>query len=219
MRRWLLASPNKIILDFACAGYQLFIIIFCTIYVIPYMNRQKTYQTLYHFLLCGVSRKDFMYGVYAGFLSSIITSACLVYGAINCIYWWETSETCLFSMLSIGSITITGIAYITAGFFFSLLTNNVGIAIVCFLSFYCTSYAINSWWYFVQHQLTGISYCLGSICYFLIPDAQLFNIKQAAFYSLPISYSSLAIQTVYALSWSLFILQASKLIFIYKKKI
>lgn len=219
MRRWLLTSPNKIILDFSCGGYQIFIVIFCMMYVVPYVDRQKTYQTLYHFLACGISRQDFIYGVYYGFVSLSIACGCFVYSLTNGIYWWETGTTCFLSILSIGTITISAIVYITSAFFFSVLIDNSAIAALSFLIFYCTSYLINSWWHFVQQELQGIVYVLGSLCYFLIPDAQLLNIKQAVVYCLPINYILLIAQALYALSWSFVLLHVTKHLFVYKKHI
>ncbi len=181
---YILGNPLKILINSTIVPFQLFIGYFVLFYVIPFFDRQRQYQIPALFLTNQVSRSDFFWGTVAGFSLILLGSLVFFYMSAIVFLAYYTSTMMWFLLPAFIIIAVEGFFLVTMSIFFSLLVaHQLCYAII--IALYIISYNNHTWLLFVQKKLSGLSYALGLLCYFMLPDFNILDIKNQIIYQLP----------------------------------
>jgi hypothetical protein len=206
----LLGSYQKIMIDSAFFSYQIFCFFFLFLWIIPYFERQLTYQT-FAFFLPKLSRTFFYYQTIFGFIY-ILCVACIIFYSANLVGLWYLTGQWFFHLIwGFLSIACENVILLSAALFFSLILSQ---ALSCFatVSFYVLCYT-NHDWYALQQKKDGIERLIGTFFYYCLPDLALFDIKSQVLYELPIELNKVALSIAYAFCFSALFLVSGQLCF------
>jgi hypothetical protein len=193
----------KVLLDGAFFAYQLFSLLFLLLFAIPFIHTQRNFQMVPLFLSLPMSPANIIVGIIIGF-TLLQLCACLFFYSIGLItlHYWSGHW---FYNLMPGFIAINAESFLLLQFviFISLLLS-LPLTYIATIALYATCY-LNYSLYQVATTSTGWFYVLARACYYLLPDLQLLDIRQAIIYDLPIAWSQVAAQLGYLLLFSLII--------------
>jgi hypothetical protein len=178
--QFLIGSYNKILIDATLFSFQIAYWLLILFYVIPFLERQQTYQLYAYFLTKPISRSMFFGGVVGGFFCvlSIVCFVCISFSLIALRYL--IGSWLFYIIPAFLTMMMEALILIHISLFFSLCMSNA-FAAISTLSFYVIGYTYHEWLSYVS-KISGIMALFERFFYYCFPDFRLLDIKNSIMY-------------------------------------
>ena len=202
----------RVLIDYACGAYYLFILLFTFIFVINYFKRLEANHNYQWLLTSGISRKSFIMYSYCAFALIIFLIGLLFFLAAYFWIYYQTGITVFYLWPSFLIYACEGMVLIALATIFAI-SLSLYVAYFAFLGSYLLCLVNHSWWQTIISKDDSYSKYLQLFISYMIPDFKLLDIHAAILYEQPIDYYSFCAILIYCSFFSIAITVFARYLF------